>query len=118
MANRISDLPLKSKSSTDANDKLVVQNSKSKQSSSLYLQDLFPVLQDGSTTSGSKVLGSALGVSTPTPLFVGGGFGNSVTGNDPNTLIFKGIRSADTVLELKNETLAADPSRGNLGVGL
>ena len=114
MANRISDLPIKSKSSTDANDKLVVQNAKSKQSSSFNLQDLFPVLQDGSTTSGSKVLGTALGTSTPTALFVGGGFGNSVTGNDPNTLIFKGIRSADTVLEIKNETLSADPSRTNL----
>lgn len=116
MARNISDLPAKSKSSTDANDRLVVQNAKSRQSSSFNLQDLFPVLQDGGTTSGSAVLSSALG-STPTPLFVGGGFGNSITGNDPNTLIFKAIVSNDSLIEIKNKTLASDPSKTVLAFG-
>ena len=108
MAKRIIDLELKAASESVTNERLVLQNTKTQRSTSFKLSDIFPILQDGSTTSGSKSLGSALGVSVVTPLFVGGGFGNSVTGNENNTLIFKGIRSNDTVLEVKNETLTSD----------
>ena len=114
MAKRIIDLNLKSKSESVANERLVIQNTKTQQSSSYSLGDVFPILQDGSTDSGSKTLGSALGVSTITPLFVGGGFGNTLTGNENNILIFKGIRSNDTVLEIKNETLSSDVTKTNL----
>tara|TARA_B100000963_G_scaffold286051_1_gene255024 strand:+ start:6796 stop:8346 length:1551 start_codon:yes stop_codon:yes gene_type:complete len=114
MAKRIIDLDLKSKSESVANERLVVQNTKTQRSSSYQLADIFPILQDGGTTSGSKSLGSALGTSTVTSLFVGGGFGNSLTGNENNTLIFKGVRSNDTVLEIKNETLSSDVTKTNL----
>lgn len=114
MAKRIIDLGLKSKSASVSNERLVIQNSKTSESSAYKLEDVFPVLQDGSTTSGTKSLGSALGTSTLTPLFVGGGFGNTITGNEKNTLIFKGIRSNDTVLEIKNETLSSDLTKTNL----
>ena len=72
------------------------------------------MLQDGSTTSHGRSLGSALGISATTPLFVGGGFGSSITGSDKNTLIFKGLRSNDTVIEVKNETLSGDATKGNV----
>lgn len=114
MAKRIIDLELKAASESVTNERLVLQNTKTQRSTSFKLSDIFPILQDGSTTSGSKSLGSALGVSVVTPLFVGGGFGNSVTGNENNTLIFKGIRSNDTVLEVKNETLTSDATKTNL----
>ena len=114
MALRAKDLSKKTKSSVTTNEVLIVQNTDTNKASQFPIDDVFPMLQDGTTTSGSKSLGSALGVSTTTPLFVGGGFGSSVTGSDKNTLIFKGIRSNDTVIEIKNETLSGDPTKGNL----
>ena len=114
MALRARDLGKKTKSSTTTNEVLIVQNTDTNQASQFPLNDVFPMLQDGGTTSGSKTLGSALGTGATTPLFVGGGFGSSITGSDKNTLIFKGVRSNDTVIEIKNETLSADPTRGNL----
>lgn len=114
MALRAKDLSKKTKSSTTTNEVLIVQNTDSGQASQFPLNDVFPILQDGGTTSGSKSLGSALGTGATTPLFVGGGFGSSITGSDKNTLIFKGVRSNDTVIEIKNETLSADATKGNL----
>ena len=114
MALRAKDLGKKTKSSTTTNEVLIVQNTDTNQASQFPLNDVFPMLQDGGTASGSKSLGSALGTSTTTPLFVGGGFGSSITGSDKNTLIFKGVRSNDTVIEIKNETLSADPTKGNI----
>jgi hypothetical protein len=114
MARQIVELNLKSKSDSISDERIPLQNKKTNQTSAYKLEDLFPILQDGSTTSGSKSLGSALGVSTLTPLFVGGGFGNTITGNEKNTLIFKGIRSNDTVIEIKNETLSSDLTKTNL----
>ena len=114
MARQIIELEIKSKSESISNERIALQNRKTNKATSYRLEDLFPVLQDGGTTSGSKSLGSALGVSTITPLFVGGGFGNTITGEDKNTLIFKGIRSNDTVIEIKNETLSSDLTKTNL----
>ena len=114
MALRAKDLGKKTKSSTTTNEVLIVQNTDTNQASQFPLNDVFPMLQDGGTASGSKSLGSALGTSTTTPVFVGGGFGSSITGSDKNTLIFKGVRSNDTVIEIKNETLSADPTKGNI----
>jgi len=116
MARQIIELETKSKTESISNERIALQNRKTSKATSYRLEDLFPVLQDGSTTSGSKSLGSALGVSTLTPLFVGGGFGNTITGDDKNTLIFKGIRSNDTVIEIKNETLSSDLTKTNLVV--
>ena len=114
MALRAKDLSKKTKSSATTNEVLIVQNTDTNKASQFPIDDIFPMLQNGATTSGSKTLGTALGVSTTTPLFVGGGFGSSITGSDKNTLIFKGIRSNDTVLEIKNETLAGDATKGNI----
>jgi len=114
MALRAKDLSKKTKSSATTNEVLIVQNTDTNKASQFPIDDIFPMLQNGATTSGSKILGSALGVSSTTPLFVGGGFGSSITGSDKNTLIFKGIRSNDTVLEIKNETLPGDATKGNI----
>tara|TARA_B100001057_G_scaffold53533_1_gene47541 strand:- start:6342 stop:7862 length:1521 start_codon:yes stop_codon:yes gene_type:complete len=114
MAQRASDLSKKTKSSTTTDEVLIIQNNKTQKTSQFPLDDVFPMLQDGATTSGGKSLGSALGTSATTPLFVGGGFGSSVTGSDKNTLIFKGLRSNDTVIEVKNETLSGDTTKGNI----
>ena len=114
MALRAKDLSKKTKSSVTTNEVLIVQNTDTNKASQFPIDDVFPMLQDGATASGSKTLGSALGTSTTTRLFVGGGFGSSITGSDKNTLIFKGIRSNDTVLEIKNETLSGDATKGNL----
>ena len=114
MAQRAKDLSKKTKSSTTTDEVLIVQNTKTNKASQFPLDDVFPMLQDGSTNNGSKSLGSALGTTVPTSLFVGGGFGSSITGSDKNTLIFKGIRSNDTVLEVKNEVLSADATKTNL----
>ena len=114
MAQRAKDLSKKTKSSTTTDEVLIVQNTKTNKASQFPLDDVFPMLQDGSTNNGSKSLGSALGTTVPTSLFVGGGFGSSINGSDKNTLIFKGIRSNDTVLEVKNEVLSADATKTNL----
>jgi len=114
MAQRAKDLSKKTKSSTTTDEVLIVQNTKTNKASQFPLDDVFPMLQDGSTNNGSKSLGCALGTTVPTSLFVGGGFGSSITGSDKNTLIFKGIRSNDTVLEVKNEILSADATKTNL----
>ena len=114
MAQRAKDLSKKTKSSTTTDEVLIVQNTKTNKASQFPLDDVFPMLQDGSTTNGSKSLGHALGTTVPTSLFVGGGFGSSITGSDKNTLIFKGIRSNDAVLEVKNEVLSADATKTNL----
>ena len=114
MALRAKDLSKKTKSSTTTSEVLILQNTTTAKASQFPLDDVFPMLQDGSASSGTKALTTALGVSAPTSLFVGGGFGSSITGSDKNTLIFKGLRSNDTVIEIKNETIAADPSKGNL----
>ena len=114
MALRAKDLSKKTKSSTTTNEVLILQNTATAKASQFPLDDVFPMLQDGSAVSGTKTLGSSLGVAAPTSLFVGGGFGSSITGSDKNTLIFKGLRSNDTVIEIKNETVAADPAKGNL----
>ena len=114
MAQRASDLSKKTKSSTTTDEVLIIQNTGTQKTSQFPLDDVFPMLQDGSTTSHGRSIGSALGVSTTTPLFVGGGFGSSITGSDKNTLIFKGLRSNDTVIEVKNETLSGDATKGNV----
>lgn len=114
MAQRAKDLSKKTKSSTTTNEVLIIQNTTNNKASQFPLDDVFPMLQDGGTTSGSKVLGSALATTVTTPLFVGGGFGSSITGSDKNTLIFKGVRSNTSILQFKNETLAGDQTRGNL----
>ena len=114
MAQRASDLSKKTKSSTTTDEVLIIQNTGTQKTSQFPLDDVFPMLQDGSTTSHGRSLGSALGISATTPLFVGGGFGSSITGSDKNTLIFKGLRSNDTVIEVKNETLSGDATKGNV----
>lgn len=114
MALRAKDLSKKTKSSTTTSEVLILQNTTTAKTSQFPLDDVFPMLQDGSASSGTKALSSSLGVDAPTPLFVGGGFGSSITGSDKNTLIFKGLRSNNTVIEIKNETIAADPAKGNL----
>ena len=61
MARQIVELNLKSKSDSISDERIPLQNKKTNQTSAYKLEDLFPILQDGSTTSGLKSLGSALG---------------------------------------------------------
>ena len=114
MALRAKDLSKKTKSSTTTNEVLILQNAKTAKTSQFPLDDVFPMLQNGATNPSGATLGSALATTVTTPLFVGGGFGSSITGSDKNTLIFKGLRSNSTAVVFKNETLSGDVTKGNV----
>ena len=114
MALRAKDLSKKTKSSTTTNEVLILQNAKTAKTSQFPLDDVFPMLQNGATNPSGATLGSALATTVTTPLFVGGGFGSSITGSDKNTLIFKGVRSNSTAVVFKNETLSSDSTKGNI----
>ena len=113
MALRASDLSKKGKSGSTTNEVLIVQNTETNKASQFPLEDVFPILQSGSITSGGT-LGSALAKTSPTALFVGGGFGSAVSGTDKNTLIFKGLRSNSDILKFKEETLSGNAQKGNV----
>lgn len=117
MALRASDLNKKGKSGSTTDEVLVIQNTNTLKTSQFPLDDVFPILQNGSISSGGT-LGAALAKTSPAPLFVGGGFGSSVTGTDKNTLIFKGLRSASDALVFKEETQTGNAQKGNIVLDL
>jgi hypothetical protein len=118
MAKRVSELRTAGKAGNTSREYLLLSNIDSNSSTKIALNDVFPTLQSGKSTTLSTRSGAASGA---LDLFIGGGVGSSVANTDKSVLIFKGLKALDQLnnaLQLFTETSNADPNKQNLIIEL
>tara|TARA_Y100000816_G_scaffold286061_1_gene266594 strand:- start:3846 stop:5393 length:1548 start_codon:yes stop_codon:yes gene_type:complete len=129
MAKRITQLPTRSKRNTTSNDVLLLSNKQSNKSFQIPITEVFPSLNNGALTKNASNTLTALGLDAGS-IYVGGGTGDTTTGVNNNTLVFKGIRtthvgadgapstanhnSADNPIALFSESLSGTAEKGNI----
>ena len=129
MAKRITQLPTRAKRNTTSNDVLLLANKQSNKSFQIPITDVFPTMNNGALAKNTSNTLTALGLDAGS-IYVGGGSGDTTTGVNNNTLVFKGIRtthvgasgapstanhnSADNPIALFSETVSGSPQKGNV----
>lgn len=130
MARKVTQLPTRTKSQTSSKDVLLLSNVETGKNYQLPVTDVFPTLNNGALTGNSGNALTAISAANTAKIFQGGGSGDTVTGVERGTLVFRGFRldtagsgtvgasanhnSTTCPIKLFEETVTTNSATGNI----